>query len=272
MTDGPESREALASKNEITKIKEGILKVPENSFEKLKIKPELKKPMSINSHVKSEPKNESTKIKEASEHFSEKLKIESESKMPMSIKSHVKSEPHNESVEIEEDIIKASKNPKIKSELKKPMSIKSHVKSAPQPAESMEIILKKIAQDLESKEESNEATLPPGIDEIELESQHPLSITVRKDTKDKIDTEIKKVVSDLKVISKEDSVTKSVREDIVDIMKQVELMKETKPSVTEESKAADKKVPRKLKQGNADGSRQEFIMSSFEDTTVPVRY
>ena len=234
MTDGPESREALASKNEITKIKDGILKVPENSFEKLKIKPELKKPMSINSHVKSEPKNESTKIKEASEHFSEKLKIESESKMPM--------------------------------------SIKSHVKSAPQPAESMEIILKKIAQDLESKEESNEATLPPGIDEIELESQHPLSITVRKDTKDKIDTEIKKVVSDLKVISKEDSVTKSVREDIVDIMKQVELMKETKPSVTEESKAADKKVPRKLKQGNADGSRQEFIMSSFEDTTVPVRY
>jgi len=285
-------------KNEITKIKEGILKVPENSSEKLKIKPELKKPMSIKSHVKSEPKNESIKINEdilkASEIFSEKLKIESELEKPMSIISHVKSEPNNESVKIKEDIIKASEhfseNPKIKPELKKPMSIKSHVKSAPKPAESMEIILKKIAQDLESKDESNEATLPPlvqkfkskqeintegpEIDEIKLESQQQLDLKVRKDPEDKINTEIKKVVSDLKVSSKEDSLTKSVREDIVDIMKQVELMKETKPSMTETSKATDKKVPRKLKiaQGNTDGSRQEFITSSFEDTTVPVRY
>merc|ERR1711874_501687 len=104
--------------------------------------------------------------------------------------------------------------------------------------------------DLESKEESNEATLPPlvqklkskqeintegpGIDEIKLESQEQLGLS-----------------------SKEDSLKKSMKEDIVDIMKQVELMNET-------FQETDKKVPRKLKiaQGNTDGSRQEF-----EDTT-----
>merc|ERR1711874_669062 len=298
-------------KNESIKINEDILKSSEDFSEKLKIKPELKKPMSIKSHMKSEPKNESIKMNEdilkasekieselkkpmsiqshvnsepnnesvkikkdkikASEKFSEKLKIESELKKPMSIKAHVKSQPNNESVKSTEDIIQASehfsKNPKIKSELKKPMSIKSRVKSAPKPAESMEIILKKIAQDLESKEESNEATLPPlvqklkskqeintegpGIDEIKLESQEQLGLS-----------------------SKKDSLTKSVREDVVDIMKKVELMKETKPSLTETSQETDKKVPRKLKiaQGNTDGSRQEFITSSFEDTTVRVRY
>merc|ERR1719244_707451 len=94
----------------------------------------------------------------------------------------------------------------IESKVKQPMSIKSKILSAPKPAESMEIIMKKIREDVKNKEELSQARQPAIV-----KKSKPVKTGKEKLELDPIQTE---------------AIVKPAKKDAIEFMKKIELMKE----------------------------------------------
>merc|ERR1719320_1061751 len=143
----------------------------------------------------------------------------------MVIKSHTLNEP----VEENDDLIKESfkhtteisEMSKTESKVKQPMSIKSKVLSAPKPAESMEIIMKKIREDLTNKE-SNQARVPA-------------LITKSKQTKNRKEKELPDFMQEIATAT-------SAKSNVIEFMKKVELMKEKKAKSNQSDNDEEKGV------------------------------
>ena len=143
----------------------------------------------------------------------------------MVIKSHTLNEP----VEENDDLIKESfqhtteisEMSKTESKVKQPMSIKSKVLSAPKPAESMEIIMKKIREDLTNKE-SNQARVPA-------------VITKSKQTKNRKEKELPDFMQEIATAT-------SAKSNVIEFMKKVELMKEKKAKSNQSDNDEEKGV------------------------------
>eukprot|EP00090_Calanus_glacialis_P022498 TRINITY_DN34722_c1_g1_i1.p1 TRINITY_DN34722_c1_g1~~TRINITY_DN34722_c1_g1_i1.p1 ORF type:complete len:221 (-),score=56.67 TRINITY_DN34722_c1_g1_i1:30-596(-) len=119
----------------------------------------------------------------------------------------------------------------VKSHVKSPMSIKSHVISSPPPAESMVEIMKKIRQDLGN---TNQVELPSRV--MQIKSHVKTQETDVSDNMMGIVQQIRKGLKTNEKLTIEGqskkatpfATKKPLRENVVDFMKKMELMKEKK--------------------------------------------
>merc|ERR1719431_281708 len=117
----------------------------------------------------------------------------------MVIKSHVIDKASKENTNTLQSSPEMIEMMKIKSKVEQPMSIKSKVLLAPKPAESMEIIMKKIREDFKNKEELSQDRQPTA---------------KREEEKLKLDSVQQKAI------------VKTAKNDVIEFMKKIELMKE----------------------------------------------
>jgi len=153
----------------------------------------------------------------------------------MKIKSHIVVEQKDKMAEIIKKMnenrqkSKAPTMMSIKSHVKAPMSIKSHVISAPPPADSMEEIMKKIRQDLEK---TNDIELPPPVMKIKshIKTEKNIApdsmIKIANQIREDLQTSEKLVIRDEKRKEVEFATKKPLRDEVIDFMRKVELMKE----------------------------------------------
>jgi len=179
--------------------------------------------MVIRSHILDKPAEEDADIInntfQPTTQIPEIMRIESKAKSPslnpetpplMTIKSHVIEKTPNENTDRIEDTLQfTTEIPEImktESKVDQPMSIKSKILFAPKPAESIEIIMEKIRKDSKNKVELSQASQPT----IAPESK-PDKTRKEKETKDP---------------AQQKAFVKPEKNDVIKIMKKIELMKE----------------------------------------------